>query len=284
MDHWQSVVSKGELVTLPAVYLRLREVLDDPDAGFVDIGNVIGNDPAATARLLKVVNSAYFGLGPQIDTIQRAVGLLGRQQVHDLVLATSVARSFDGVSIAIMDVGRFWERSVRCAIVARELARLRGLLDGEHLFILGLLHDLGHLFMYQAIPTLAAQALSQSCEGDGPLQDVEKALLGFDAATAGARMMQRWRLPESIWRPILHQHTPDQTEDHHHGAAILHLAFALVDAFEQADSPADALQMVPLEAWKTAAVAPDQCTTVAERADAEFSGVLQLIRPIDAAA
>lgn len=284
MDHWQTILSRGELVTLPAVYLRLREVLDDPDAGFAEIGKVIGSDPAASARLLRVVNSAYFGLGRPIASVPVAVGLLGRQQVHDLVLATSVARSFDGLSIAVMDVGRFWERSVRCGIVARELALLRGLLDAEHLFILGLLHDLGHLFMYQALPTLAEQALSQARQEDEPLRTVEQRLFGFDAATAGARMMQRWRLPESLWQPILHRHDASQAGEHAAGAAILQLACLLVDAFECADSPVEALAAVAEADWVFAGIERATCEGVAGRAEAEYQSVLQLFRPMDAVA
>ncbi len=93
---WEKVTADAQLLTLPAVYLRLRAVLDDPDYAVSDIEEVISTDPAVATRLLRQANSPYFGFASKIETISRAVGLLGSQQVHDLVLATSVAQTLPG--------------------------------------------------------------------------------------------------------------------------------------------------------------------------------------------
>jgi len=121
---WESISQNVRLVSLPDVYLRLKAVLDDPNFNLADVTEVVGTDPALTASLLRIVNSAYFGLGAEIDTVSRAVGLLGMHEVHDLVLTASVAQSFEGMSNEIVDMHQFWRRSVDCAITARELASL----------------------------------------------------------------------------------------------------------------------------------------------------------------
>ena len=95
---WEQISDNVSLVSLPDVYLRLKSVMDDPDSSMGDLADVVGTDPALTARLLRIVNSAYFGLAAEIDTVQRAVNLLGSQEVHDLVLAVSVAQSFAGMA------------------------------------------------------------------------------------------------------------------------------------------------------------------------------------------
>lgn len=88
------VASTLKLVTLPAVYLRAKKVIDDPDSTLGDLAEVIGQDPAITVRLLRIANSAFFGFAARIDTVVRAVNILGMQQVHDLLLATSVSTTF----------------------------------------------------------------------------------------------------------------------------------------------------------------------------------------------
>ena len=84
---WERISENAQLPSLPDVYLRLKQVLDDSDSCMADVAEVVGSDPAMTARLLRMVNSAYFGLATDIDTVNRAVSLLGTQEVHDLVLA-----------------------------------------------------------------------------------------------------------------------------------------------------------------------------------------------------
>lgn len=152
---WEKVTENAKLISLPDVYLRLKSVIDDPGFAMNDIADVISQDPAMTARLLRLVNSAYFGFAAKIDTVNRAVGMLGSQQVHDLVLAASVAQRFEGMSNQVMDMERFWLRSVTRAIACRELAVMCNMLDGERVFVAGLLSDIGHLIMYQSVPDAA---------------------------------------------------------------------------------------------------------------------------------
>ncbi|QYZ65789.1 MAG: HDOD domain-containing protein [Gammaproteobacteria bacterium (ex Lamellibrachia satsuma)] len=142
---WEEISKSIKLISLPDIYLRLKSVLEDPNYTMESVAWAINHDPAITVRLLRIVNSAYFGLATQIDSVSRAVNLLGAQGVHDLVLAASVAQSFTNISNEVMDMERFWRTSVVCAITSRELASLCSSSDGERLFVCGLLHDIGHL-------------------------------------------------------------------------------------------------------------------------------------------
>ena len=118
----EEITSAAKLVTLPDLYIRLRAVIDDPDFYMGQVAEVIANDPAMTARVLKLVNSAFFGLPAKIDTVSRAVGMLGTQQIHDLVLASSVTETFSGMSTNVVDMQIFWHRSVYSAVAARLIA------------------------------------------------------------------------------------------------------------------------------------------------------------------
>jgi len=230
---WEQLAANVRLVSLPDVYLRLRSVLDDPNSNLADVADVVGNDPAMATRLLRIVNSAYFGLGNEIDTVSRAVGLLGTQEVHDLVLVTSVANSFEGMSNEVMDMQRFWRQGVRRAITGRELAVLCNVLDGERLFVAGLLCDIGHLYIYQLAPQKAQQAIELAQVQGIPLYKAEQAVLGTDYAQVGAELMRRWQLPQSLWEPTECHVEPTGSQEYELFTSLMHIAVHLTDGVEQ---------------------------------------------------
>jgi HD-like signal output (HDOD) protein len=284
---WERFIDKAQLVSLPAVYLRLKSVLDDPDFTMADVEVVISQDPALTARLLRQVNSPYFGFTARIDTVSRAVGLLGTQQLHDLVLAASVAETFSGISSEVMDMHHFWRRSVYCATAARLLAAHCNIRESERLFLSGLLRDIGHLVMYQAIPDVSQLALTQAREQDRPLFMVERDVIGFDYGMAGGALLQQWQLPQSLWEPVEMHMTPERSTDYALDTALVYLAARLAehaDVGSGTDTDAEAqldvlVSSVHPGVWQTTGLAPEQFTTVMEETDRQIDEVMSLIFP-----
>jgi len=276
---WEQVSANARLVSLPDVYIRLKAVLDDPNSNLADVAEVVGNDPAMTARLLRIVNSAYFGLGTEIDTVSRAVGLLGTQEVHDLVLAASVAQSFEGMSNEVMDMHQFWQRSVTCAITGRELAALCNVLDGERLFVAGLLRDIGHLYIYQLAAQKAQQAIELAKVQGAPLYKAERALLGIDYARVGADLMRQWQLPQSLWEPTQCHIEPATSEEYGLFTCLVHIAAQLTDAGEQELGIEVALAGVWTHAWEVTGLSPDQCAGIREKVEAQVASVIRLMFP-----
>ncbi len=117
------VQSCSNLFTLPEIYLRVRDVVDNPESTMDDLANALKFDPAISARLLKIVNSPLYGFPKQIDNIARAVTLLGMQPVSDLVASTTIGQTFTGMTADLMDLPAFWRKSVRCALLARKIAQ-----------------------------------------------------------------------------------------------------------------------------------------------------------------
>ena len=278
---WEQVSANARLVSLPDVYIRLKAVLDDPNANLADVADVVGNDPAMTARLLRIVNSAYFGLGSQIDTVSRAVALLGTQEVHDLVLAASVAQSFEGMSNEVMDMQKFWRRSVVCAITGRELAVLANVLDGERLFVAGLLRDIGHLFIYQLAPQKAQQAIELATTQGTPLYKAERAVLGIDYARVGADLMRQWQLSQSLWEPTQYHIEPAKSQEYELFTSLVHIAAQLTEAEDAAgESRVEAaLAGVRAHAWEVTRLSPDQCAGIRDKVDPQVAAVIRLIFP-----
>ena len=248
------VASSVKLVTLPGIYMRVKQVVDNPDTTPQDLTRVVSTDPAMTARVLRLVNSAFWGLGGQIESVSRAVSLLGMLHVHDVVLATSVALAFRGIKPARMDVPRFWRLSVFRALAANALARRCDLADLERLFVEGLLADIGHMVLYQRVPELAARALDSVREQPDELPRVERELIGCDYAEVGAELVTAWNLPACFNTVIRHQNDPAAAGDRALEAALVLIASQLAaremrtgDAAKNVQIPASAWEIVGLD-------------------------------------
>lgn len=276
---WEKITKNAKLISLPDVYFRLKDVLDDPDFCMADVADVISHDPAMTARLLRLVNSAYFGLAVKIDTVSRAIGMLGTQQVHDLVLAASVAQTFDGMSNQVMDMGRYWRKSVYCAIACKELAVKCNVLDGERVFVVGLLRDIGHLIMYQTVPVQIQQIMQHSRKQGVPLFKVERVLLGIDYAKVGGALMRQWNLPRSLWEPTEFHVEPAVAQEFPLLTSLVHIAAAVTDAVEEERDVSVCLEKLMPNIWQVAGITSDQCIDIPERVEQQLSTVMNLIFP-----
>ena len=112
----------GKLGSLPAIVYKVFEVMDDPNSTAAKIGKVINDDPALTARLLKLVNSPFYGFTAKVDTVYRAVALIGHKELRSVVVAASAVRAFDGIPSELISMKDFWQQSLATAVTARVLA------------------------------------------------------------------------------------------------------------------------------------------------------------------
>jgi HD-like signal output (HDOD) protein len=196
-----------DLIALPKSYLRVQELVNDPDSSLQDVTKVIINDTALTSRILRIANSAYMGLASKVDTIGRAVQILGLNQVHDLALAGSAIGSLTKIETPTLNISDFWQRSVYCAVVARIIAKRRQLGSPERSFVTGLLHDTGHLLLAYKVPDRYAAMHARAIETSTPMAIIEQQELGFTYAEIGAALLKNWQLSESIYRPVqMHVH------------------------------------------------------------------------------
>ena len=139
--------------------MRAIDLINDPDASAAEIGDVISEDPALTARLLKIVNSAFYGFPSRIETVSRAITIVGTLELLDLILAASVVKAFSGIPSELVDMDQFWEHSLYTGVTARVLAGRHRAPDTERYFVAGLLHDIGALVLYRQLPRQSRAAL-----------------------------------------------------------------------------------------------------------------------------
>ncbi len=211
------------LVSLPEVYLKIRDLMEDPSSSIADFSRVVELDPALAARVLRMANSAFFGFSGRIDNILRAINIMGVSQLHDLVLATSAAAAFKGLYSVRMDMHRFWSESIHCAINSRLLAAECNIIDTDRLFVTGLLHDVGHLVMYSRLSEQCGEILEKATDENLQVELLEQQILGFDAAEVGAELLKLWLLPESIISVISKQNAPELADKYRLDTCILHL-------------------------------------------------------------
>ncbi|MCL2655915.1 MAG: HDOD domain-containing protein [Betaproteobacteria bacterium] len=216
------------LTTLPDVYLKIRAELDDQNASIPAVSEVIASDPAITASLLKLANSPFYGYARKIESIQRAVTLIGLKHLHELVLAISVNTLFAGIQPRHMDVVHFWRNSVERALLARAVAQQLNGIDPERFFISGLLADSGHLVMCLAVPDLMEEVFETSPQPGENIADVERAIVGCDFAEVGAALTATWRLPLSYGVEIGSQLNPHAAGEHVQPAALLNLVSRVI--------------------------------------------------------
>lgn len=230
-----------KLVSLPEVAIRLNELLGQPESDVCEISRLIARDPALTGRLLGIANSPWYGLSQEITSIQRAVTLLGMQQIRDLVLSTSATRAFEGIPVEVIAVEDFWQHSLYCGLLAQALGERSGSRDGS-LFIAGLLHDIGQLLLFSHYPQQMHDAILRSVEGEAPLSlvEAEASLLGTDHTEVGAALGREWRLPALFIEVMAHHHQPERAREHPQAVALVSIANAIADGFFLPDEDIEA--------------------------------------------
>lgn len=265
------------LFSLPDIYFQLNEMIADQRFSLDDIGRVIAKDPALSVRLLKVVNSALYGFQSRIDTIPRAIAVVGIDDLYNLVVATCVVDRFAGISCDFIDMVDFWTQSVHCAVLSRLLARSGAVLHADRLFLAGLLHDIGSLVMYQAMPRPAEKVLL-ACDHDRRLRSViEQELIGFTHADVGRALLQSWKLPDSLSEVVGCYRNPGAALNHRLDAHILNLATRLLEDAQLGRPAEETLQEMDDSELVLIRLNREQIVLIFEQSVADFFDVFELL-------
>lgn len=268
------VASLDKLASLPTLYYRIREELDDPDVSINALSELIANDPALAGSLLRLANSAFYGFPRKIETLTRAISLIGLNQVGEIVLASVLAASFGGIRPQHMDMARFWRGSVLRALLSRALAHRHGDREPERLFVVGLLSDLGHLVMYQAVPDLMGILLDMPAASLEARAEQERATVGCDYAEVGAALTVSWRLPISFGVIVGAQLSPPLAGEYAADAALLNIAIHVANCLDDGLPVTAETIRCHEEAFELAGLDPEVLPAVIEQATGQLELVL----------
>lgn len=266
-----------ELGSPPLVYRRLVEVINHPRGGAGDIANVIREDTALTARLLKLVNSAFFAFPKKIETVSQAVSVVGTSQVRDLALATSVTDLFKGIPSELLDVEDFWKHSLAVGVAARVLASLRNEANVERFFVAGILHDVGRLVLLMRAPQTTADLIARARTDGTLLFETEREVLGFDHALMGGVLMDHWKMPEALRAAVRLHHDPRRAERYPMEAATVHVADLMATALQLGSSGERLVPPVSAGAWAKLGIDPGVMGFAVEDVDRQYSAAGHLL-------
>ncbi|GIX22701.1 MAG: two-component system response regulator [Gammaproteobacteria bacterium] len=260
----------AELPNRPEVYSKLTQLLADDDVSLRDVAAVIEQDVGLSAKILKVVNSAFFGLAQQMTRVQDAVGYLGINTVKGLVLGEETFRAFQPPRVPGFSLDEEYRLSMRVARLAQDV--LRGEKEqSEHAFIAGLLHRAGRLLLAQKLPDKLAEAIRLQAETDCDRPRAEREVFGVDSGRVGAYLLGLWGLPYPVVEAVANQYAPwDVPHDSFQAVDALYTARALVEeaAATPGRTPLDTnhLQRLGvadrLEAWR------ERCAELQEAGEA----------------
>jgi len=212
------------LASLPDVFQRFSEKLEDPGAKASDFADILQTDPALTMRVLRIVNSAYYSFSSEITNIAHAITIIGLGDLRELILAVSVAEFFKGLPNELVSMETFWRHSVMTAILAAELQKSPPVQTSESMFTAGLLHDVGSLVIYNKIPEMAKSVIELQERENKPVQELELRVIGFDHAAVGTELMQFWRLPEFLVQTVANHHKSEADGDFVFESQLLSMA------------------------------------------------------------
>ncbi|NLX12816.1 MAG: HDOD domain-containing protein [Phycisphaerales bacterium] len=198
----------GDIATLPEVTAKIISIVDDPKSTAHDLHHIIKNDPALATKILKVVNSAFYGLPGQVSDLDRAIVLLGLSAVKNIAISASISRLFTTEKISDKFNARdIWKHSVAVGVVTREFCcRIGKKAFAEEAFLAGLIHDLGLLIERQAFPEQLSDVIRSICKNNRPICEVEMEMLGADHQSLGSALAAKWKFPRPLQAVLGYHH------------------------------------------------------------------------------
>ena len=207
----QAAVKKvSTIATLPEVTTQIIKTVEDPKSSAGQLHKIVSHDPALVTRILKVVNSAFYGLPGQIGSIERAIVLLGLNAVKNIAVAASLGQLFRGVKLCEGFTARdLWTHCIAVGVAARDMARQMKVPVADEAFLAGMIHDVGMLVSLQTQPEQLREVCERVRTGSGqPFIEVEREILGTDHQALGAALAEAWKFPRSCQLVAGFHHKP----------------------------------------------------------------------------
>lgn len=261
----------NELPTLPSVVAKVNELVNSSNASAGDINDVISRDISLSSRVLKLVNSSFYGFPRRITSITHAVVILGFNTVRNLVLSSFVFSAFKQRS-ARFDHSSFWTHSVGTAVGASTIAQAANLSQNqrEDAFIAGLLHDVGKVVMCEFMSDSMDEVLSRVEQQNCLFLDAEHQTLDFDHSELGGCLLEEWNLPPSIVGLVRHHHDLACDDETMRMCAIIQLADILARTLCFGNGGDQKMPTLDNRAWQVLDISWDDVGTIMDQSLAEI--------------
>ena len=254
-----------DLPTLPESVARVVKILDDPKSSSRELSEAIRLDQSLTTRLLKIVNSAYYGFPRQIDTIDKAVMVLGYRSIRELILLTSLFEEIRNKSSKnnTFSHKEFWNHTIGCAAAAKVISSKINIRYHENIFLAGLLHDIGKLILDVHLHDQYKEAREIALKKGLLLIEAEELVLGARHTDFGYWLAEEWNLPLSLTSAVTYHHDPTQAPDNFILACLVHIGDILARALEIGNGGDEVIPAINRQAFSALNLTPQIMESVA---------------------
>jgi putative nucleotidyltransferase with HDIG domain len=233
-EFFQELDSVPGVPTLPEIALKVNRMLEEEDVSIGELSRIIQNDQALVTKILRLINSSFYQFKSQIETIPRAVILLGLNMVRNAVLSISFIDAFGGKDdIGRFDVKEFWYHSIAVAVTSKQLGERTHLELPDDCFVAGLLHDMGKVIVAQYFTGQFSQILRLIRNEQVSFYEAEKRLLPATHAEIGGYLAQKWQLPDSLTHAIRYHHGIRRSAASLNLSMIVHVADVIANAYKE---------------------------------------------------
>lgn len=275
-DPRQLVEGAVKVSSLPLIFYQINEAVNDPESSFTEIARIISGDAGLAARLLKIVNSAFYGFPNRIETIIHAVSIIGSTQLRDLALATTVINQFKGIPKNLIDMESFWRHNIACGLAARVIAIYRRESSPDRFYVTGLLHDIGRLVILSHIPEMAMEALKVSESKKILLYQAEQEVMGFDHAQVGEMLLTSWKLPDRLIEAVGCHHEIKKAKKYALKASIVHVADIISNAMELGSSGEHYVPPMQERAWERLELPTSILSSIINQIDRQYGEAVEM--------
>lgn len=264
-----------DIVSLPTVYTHIVELLDHPNSSSHQIAKVISKDASLTVRLLRLVNSPFYGFSGKIDSVSRAVSLLGTNELVTLTLGITVIKQFQNIPSDLLNMDSFWRHSIRCGLFSKILAGYLGEKGVEKYFIGGLLHDIGRLVMLDRMAPQYSGAIAKARLDHLPMYRAEQDRLKTDHSIIGKFLAEKWRLSPALIRMIGSHHSP-RLAHYSTEACIVHIADIFAHACGHEVMLVNEIPELQIKAWEETGLSEELIAPTIQQVDGEFQEIVRV--------
>lgn len=276
----RAIVGRVEdLPTLPRTVLRITEIINNPKSSARDLAGVINDDQVLTARLLRLVNSSFYGFPQRIATVSFAIVLLGFDAIRNLLLTTSIFDLFNGADRELqVEREKLWDHSLGCAVAAKIIGEHLHFDKVEELFVCGLLHDLGKIVEMAYLQDDYARVRNQVKANDNWILLAEEEILGYNHTHIGHLLAERWNLPAPVPEVIRHHHTPALAGEFMREAASVHLADIFCRALEIGSGGDQRIPELDSQAWEILGLKTNDIEALLHQLETEYHDICPFIQ------